>query len=868
MKKTSLLTILVITCSTIFGQSAILTTSLLEKLETAETSELIKVNIVFVDQVHHGVLNAQFKVQNINISERAKTVIRKSMQLSKETQQPIVEFLTNNSNNVKWFKQYWIINMMSIEATKDVIETLSYNPSIDYIEEYDNFKSKPIKVLESKVNNQKSIGGNEPGLAAINAPALWAMGYSGKGRRYYSIDTGIWPNHPAISDGWLGNYQPINQAWYGIDSPTPVDKGNSHGTHTAGTVLGLDPATSDTIGVAFDAYVMAADPIVTNLAFIKPLPEYIDVFEFALNPDGDTNTTDDIPDAINNSWGISGQSHDTSICSGYVTQMFDAIEAAGIANVFSAGNNGPSDTTIGQPQYVSTGLVNTFTVGAINGALPTYPIASFSSHGPTACPLPLGPLRIKPEVVAPGMNVRSCVEQNNYASYNGTSMAGPHVTGSVVLLKQAYPSVSGEEILLALYNTAIDLGVAGEDNTYGRGMIDVLAAYNELALTNTPVPANQFTYDITVDEILSPKEGLMCTQTISPKILLKNNGVSSISNATITYRLNDEASSIFNWTGVLNTGDTASVNLPSITALGFGDYELIVKAEIDTNNLECDYINNQRVQRFNIRTTIGTLPYYENFENIKIDSSEWIVRNPDNMTTWDTTATFGLANSTYSATMQMYDYGSSNPSQLDELVSVNITLPAQDSIFLKFDLAYQLIHWIIADTLKVFISDDCGVSFTEIYNKYDTLLQTHDTVSHQFVPLYPHHWRTEYIDITTYASSDVILKFVTSNKSGNNLYLDNIWLYEGAEPVGIVENSIDKLSIYPNPASDIITLDIGNNKLKNASIEIIDLLGKSIFQNKMNQKVIKINLASFSKGVYLLKFSNDNGSSINKIVIQ
>jgi len=847
------------------SQTAFINPNLSAKLVESKPSDFIKVNIVFTNQVHNGLLNAEFKEQNVPVNERSKIVIRKSMQLANTEQEPIIKLLNDYSNQVKSYKRFWIINMMTIEATEDIIDMLSNFPAIDYIEEFDNFKGKPIEIMKGEVGINKSVGGIEPGLAAINAPALWAMGYTGKARKYYSIDTGVWPQHPALADGWLGNYEPINQAWYGIDSPTPVDKTGTHGTHTAGTVLGLDPATNDTIGVAFNAYFMVSDPIVTTVSAIKPLPDYIDVFQFALNPDGDTATTNDIPDAINNSWGISGESHDTSICTGYVTQMFDAVEAAGIANVFSAGNDGPADTTIGKPQYVSTGLVNTFTIGAVNGANPTFPITSFSSHGPTACPL-LGSLQIKPEVVAPGLNVRSSIDFNNYASYNGTSMAGPHVTGAVLLLKEAFPTVSGEEIMLALYNSAIDLGVVGEDNTYGKGMIDVLAAFNELSLTHTPTPPSLNSYDMTVSEILNPISELKCDQLVSPKVVIKNRGDSAITNALITYQLNDEPTYTYNWIGTLLSGDTASINLPSINALGYGDYELKIKADIDTNFIESDYINNQRVQRFNIRTIIGTLPYQEDFENMRLDSSEWLVKNPDGMTTWDTTATWGLNNSSISATMQLYNYGGSK--QIDELISANITLPAQDSIFLRFDLAYQLIHIVIADTLKIYISTDCGDSYNEVYKKFGLDLQTHDTLSAQFIPLYPHHWRKDYVDITAYAGNDVLLKFVTVNKSGNNLYLDNIWVYEGAEPVNIAENKLESLSIYPNPTENNITINTKNNSLQDATLEIFDLLGKRIFIEKLNQKMNKINIENYNSGIYLLKFSNNKGTKTYKIIKQ
>ena len=863
MKRLLLPLFLLTTISAIYCQSAVMTPELFQQLDNGKPTDYFKVNIVFSDQVNHAVLNQQLKQKHTSVSERAKTVIRESENMANKSQAPVIKFLNSNNNKVRSYKSYWIINMMTIEARKDIIQQLAYLPGVDYIEEYDHFKGKPIEIMESKETIEKSVGGIEPGLAAINAPALWAMGYTGKARKHFSIDTGVWKDHPAIADGWLGNYQPINQAWYGIDSPFPVDKDGSHGTHTVGTVLGLDPANNDTIGVAFNAYFMVSDPIVTNIAYIKPLPDYIDVFQFALNPDGDTATTNDIPDVINNSWGISGQSHDTSICAGYVTQMFDAIEAAGIANVFSAGNSGPADTTIGQPQYVSTGLVNTFTVGAVNGADPSFPIAGFSSHGPTACPL-TGSLQIKPEVVAPGLNVRSSVDQNNYAVYNGTSMAGPHASGAVLLLKEAFPNATGEEILLALYNTAFDLGVAGEDNTYGMGMIDCLAAFNELALTYTPTPPNQYKYDITVSEITDPAIDLRCDQNISPKIVLENKGDSTITNALITYQLNNEPTQNYNWIGVLLPGDTASVNLPSITALGYGEYELKIKAEIDTNDIESDYINNQRVQRFNIRTTIGTLPYSEDFENMRLDSSEWLVRNPDGLTTWDTIQTWGLNNSTYSATMQLYDYSGSK--QLDELISANISLPLQDSIFLRFDLAYQMIHPVIADTMRIYISDDCGASFTEIYKKGGADLQTHDTLSPQFIPLYPHHWRKEYVDITSYKGNDVILKFETYNRSGNNLYIDNIWVYQGAEPVGIKEEPLTQFSVYPNPVQNYITIDLGKNELKNASIEIMDIMGKTILNKNVDQKINKINMSDYSNGIYLIKLTNTHGNIVQKII--
>jgi len=70
-------------------------------------------------------------------------------------------------------------------------------------------------------------------------------------------------------------------------------------------------------------------------------------------------------------------------------------------------------------------------------------------------------------------------------------MSCPHVSGAVVLLKEAFPQLGGDSLLYALYASAIDMGDPGEDNTFGRGRIDVLAAYNYLAQRHTPVPARR-----------------------------------------------------------------------------------------------------------------------------------------------------------------------------------------------------------------------------------------------------------------------------------------------------------------------------------------------------------------------------------------
>jgi hypothetical protein len=309
------------------------------------------------------------------------------------------------------------------------------------------------------------------------------------------IDTGVYPNHPALNFKWRGNTVPSSQAWFDPAGTTVPSDCDGHGSHTMGTMVGWSPTTGDTVGVAIDAEWIAAKTICTS----PHTSNTIAAFQWSMNPDGDPLTITDMPDAINNSWFDPDVSNE---CSGIYKTTLDAVEAAGIAVVFSAGNSGSGASTITKPKNINTNNVNVMCTAAIDGASylggNTNPIASFSSRGPSVCG-GTGSLLIKPEVSAPGVNVRSSGTSSGYSFLSGTSMAAPHVAGAVALLKQFAPNLTGKQILEALYNTAVDLGTAGEDNNYGMGLIDVYAAY--LALSDTISPTT--ITDLSVNSVTS-----------------------------------------------------------------------------------------------------------------------------------------------------------------------------------------------------------------------------------------------------------------------------------------------------------------------------------------------------------------------------
>ncbi len=174
------------------------------------------------------------------------------------------------------------------------------------------------------------------------------------------------------------------------------------------------------------------------------------------------------PDAINNSW------YDSS---GFdYRPIVQNLNAAGIAVIKSAGNQGSGCTTITNPGYVPEIIA---TAAFAQGDT----IASFSSRGPTSN---YGSTILKPEVAAPGVNVRSSVPGGGYdGTYSGTSMAAPHSTGLVALIWSAAPCLQGDvpatkQIMMETAEPKIDAQcppfVDHPNDVWGWGILDAEAA--------------------------------------------------------------------------------------------------------------------------------------------------------------------------------------------------------------------------------------------------------------------------------------------------------------------------------------------------------------------------------------------------------
>jgi subtilisin family serine protease len=309
------------------------------------------------------------------------------------------------------------------------------------------------------------------GVKDIHADQVWAEGVDGTGVTVANLDSGVDVTHPALRgryrglqpDGSLDNDYSFFDVAGVCPSTDPCD-GDGHGTHTMGTMLGSAPGHQ--VGVAPGASWIAVNGCAGGQCSDEDLMGSGQWLLAPTRTDGTGADPDRRPQVVNNSWG----SDPGSSGNPFYDEILDAWDAAGIFSSWSIGNSGPSCGTAAAPGGRSTA----YSVGAYG---PTGDLAFFSSRGPGQDG------RTKPDITAPGMGVVSSLPGGTYGPEDGTSMAAPHVAGSVALLWSARPEmvgdIAGTRKLLDLSAHDVDDtscgGTAADNPSWGEGRLDAAA---------------------------------------------------------------------------------------------------------------------------------------------------------------------------------------------------------------------------------------------------------------------------------------------------------------------------------------------------------------------------------------------------------
>ncbi len=366
-------------------------------------------------------------------------------------------------------------------------------------------------MLSSYLSVDNAVDTRDPeepewGIQKIQADSVWSLGYTGQDVVVAGQDTGYEWDNLALKQqyrGWDAQTGIVNHnyRWHdaihqinplhndtiiddntnpcGLSLNSPCDDHN-HGTHTMGTMVGSDSLYQ--MGVAPEALWIGCRNMDRGYGSLET---YLDCFEWFLAPtriDGTAPKPWLAPDVINNSWACPQMEGCNTANFSILDQAVQNLTNAGIVVVASAGNTGDDCSTIVTPAAI---FEKSLSVGATNEV---DTLADFSSRGPITVD---STYRMKPNVTAPGVNVRSCVRNGEYRVWSGTSMAGPHVAGAIALIISANPSLRGQVDALfdLLQSTAVPLTLndhceeqSSPNNLYGYGRINVLKAVEKALL--------------------------------------------------------------------------------------------------------------------------------------------------------------------------------------------------------------------------------------------------------------------------------------------------------------------------------------------------------------------------------------------------
>jgi subtilisin family serine protease len=407
------------------------------------------------------------RMASMNWVVRGREVVRELTSTATSSQAPLRTWLA--SRGVR-FQSFWIVNAIKLTADRNLIAEIGRRPEVAQILPDKKYSLPPVR----PGTPARGVQAVEWGVTNVRAPEVWnSFGARGENIVVANIDTGVQFDHPALVAQYRGNSGngsfDHNYNWFDPSKSCPPGlpcDNNAHGTHTMGSMVGDDGAPGpNQIGVAPKARWIAAKGCESSGCSLESL---LASGQWVLAPtdlNGQNPQPDKRPHIVNNSWG--GGANDT-----FYLEIVQSWVAAGIFPSFSIGNSGPSCQSGGSPgDYAES-----YAVGSHNIM---NQISVFSSRGSSL----FGGI-IKPNISAPGENVRSAIPGGSYDIFSGTSMASPHLSGVVALIWSAAPTLVGDiaGTRSILDQTAIDTadlscgGTAENNNVFGEGRVDAFAA--------------------------------------------------------------------------------------------------------------------------------------------------------------------------------------------------------------------------------------------------------------------------------------------------------------------------------------------------------------------------------------------------------
>lgn len=376
---------------------------------------------------------------------------------------------------------------------------------------------------------------------------------------------------------------------------------------------------------------------------------------------------------------------------------------------------------------------------------------------------------------------------------------------------------------------------------------------------------------------VSPYVGFVCnsSNTLAPTVAVRNDGLGTITAMTITPYIDGLAKNVTTWTGSLTTGLSTFINLNAITSATISGQHTFSYNITALNSADNNLSNNGAKTNYYSVYNYQSNPIVEGFGGSAWPYTGWSVNN----------ANGGSATWAFQSGVEAYNMGIGNCMKYgffkntvigdkDELMLPPVDLTGIGTPTMSFDVAYILRTASSSDKLEVMASKDCGTTWTSVWSASGSNLATNQSPSaNEYITPAVEDWSNYIINLPGFNQANVLVKFVTTNNNGNNLFLDNVNLSSSSIPDAIAKNKQNGLgvTVFPNPNAGIANVQVGSKINQTAKLIVMNALGQLVFEKQLTLTAgtnnTMIDLGSITDGIYTISIEGTQLRSTSKLVI-